>query len=425
MQGEGTELNRPAGGYVLVRIHDVCRVWAAYRTREIQLIDVRVWFACHELNARRCSLAAKRMPNFSLDEIHRLVGGVGGEHVRHALSRLQAAALLRFTVTEIDTSTSHAAEPIVSHAAAMLAQIPNAKRLLPIPRRLLRLLAGGVRRAVLATALGHLLRCVYVRKRAFHSTGACKSSWVARVFGVDERTVKSARTHLVALGILVRECSEQWYQNRFGGRVTVNLAWSPRPAGEGTRPMSTTGSPRPTRLSTTGTPPPESNKTLPSEYKNQKPRGDEATGCRRQGKSAEEKPPTLLAMTTADLSRPSRLAALFRQAVSAKLVTDSEHARLQFFAAAVHARVVGSRNPAGLFATLVRKGLWHFATNTDEDVARRQIGLLRTTIDVSGTQARAVSQGLKRRAGLTHTRELLQNLSAEWPSDMAKAVRMV
>ena len=189
--------------------------------------------------------------------------------------------------------------------------------------------------------------------------------------------------------------------------------------------MSTTGSPRPTRLSTSGTPPPESNKTLPSEYKNQKPRGDEATGCRRQGKSAEEKPPTLLAMTTADLSRQSRLAALFRQAVSAKLVTDSEHARLQFFAAAVHARVVGSRNPAGLFATLVRKGLWHFATNTDEDVARRQIGLLRTTIDVSGTQARAVSQGLKRRAGLTHTRELLQNLSTDWPSDMAKAVRMV
>jgi hypothetical protein len=371
MIGKGKEPQRPAGGYVLVRIDDVCRVWAAYRTRRIRLIDVRVWFACHEMVARRCTLADRRSPNFSHDEIHRLVGGVGGEHVRHALSRLRDAALLRFSTTQIDTTTTLAAEAIATQAAAMLALIPNAKRLLPIPRRLLRLCAGGVRQAVLATTLGHLLRCVYIRNRAFNSTGACKSSWVARVFGVDERTVKSARSHLVELGVLARECSEQWYQNRFGGRVTVNLAWSPHRAGEGRPAMSTTGSSHPTRPSTTGTPPPESDKPLPSEYKNQKPHRDEIAGCRGRGKFAEEKAPTLHALTAADLVRPPRLAALFRQAVSARLVEDSEHAQLQFFAAAVHARVVGSRNPAGLFAILVRKGLWHFATIADEDVARR------------------------------------------------------
>ena len=38
-------------------------------------------------------------------------------------------------------------------------------------------------------------------------------------------------------------------------------------------------------------------------------------------------------------------------------------------AAAEHARVIGTRNPCGLFVRLVRGGLLHFATCDDEDAA--------------------------------------------------------
>jgi hypothetical protein len=43
---------------------------------------------------------------------------------------------------------------------------------------------------------------------------------------------------------------------------------------------------------------------------------------------------------------------------------------LKFFSAAAHAVRVGRTNPAGLFATIVRKGLWSFVTSADEDIAR-------------------------------------------------------
>ena len=51
------------------------------------------------------------------------------------------------------------------------------------------------------------------------------------------------------------------------------------------------------------------------------------------------------------------------------LVTDSEGDRLKFVAAAEHARVIGTKNPCGLFVRLVRGKLWHFLTQGDEDAA--------------------------------------------------------
>jgi hypothetical protein len=64
---------------------------------------------------------------------------------------------------------------------------------------------------------------------------------------------------------------------------------------------------------------------------------------------------------------------LHRQAVTKGLVGPSEADRLKFCAAAEHARAVGTINPGGLFARLVRRGWWHFATQTDEDAASRRL----------------------------------------------------
>jgi hypothetical protein len=50
--------------------------------------------------------------------------------------------------------------------------------------------------------------------------------------------------------------------------------------------------------------------------------------------------------------------------------SDSE--RLTFLGLAEHARVVGSANPCGLFAALVRRQCWHFVTDSDEDAAHQR-----------------------------------------------------
>ena len=78
-------------------------------------------------------------------------------------------------------------------------------------------------------------------------------------------------------------------------------------------------------------------------------------------------------MKPEDLRDPARLLDLHAQAVAAGYISSSEADRLNFFAAANHARVIGSRNPPGLFVRIVRSGLWNFLTQDDEDVARVQL----------------------------------------------------
>jgi hypothetical protein len=78
-----------------------------------------------------------------------------------------------------------------------------------------------------------------------------------------------------------------------------------------------------------------------------------------------------------DLKDTGRLLELYEQAVALGLVTESEHDRLRFVAAAEHARVIGTKNPCGLFVRLVRGRLLHFVTYDDEVAAsvrlRRQL----------------------------------------------------
>ena len=78
-------------------------------------------------------------------------------------------------------------------------------------------------------------------------------------------------------------------------------------------------------------------------------------------------------MKPEDLRDPARLLDLHAQAIAAGYISQSEAERLNFFAAANHARVIGSRNPPGLFVRIVRSGLWSFCTQDDEEWARVQL----------------------------------------------------
>lgn len=82
-----------------------------------------------------------------------------------------------------------------------------------------------------------------------------------------------------------------------------------------------------------------------------------------------------------DLHSLSRLQALFRRAVAARLVAGSESGWFDFVGAAVHARRVADRNPAGLFASIVRRGQWLYITAADEEAARRWIRGIRRQME--------------------------------------------
>jgi hypothetical protein len=83
--------------------------------------------------------------------------------------------------------------------------------------------------------------------------------------------------------------------------------------------------------------------------------------------------PDLRHIVPGDLRDTGRLLDLYDQAIGQGLALPSEWGRLRFVAVAEHARVIGTKNPCGLFVRLVRDGLWHFATGNDEETASVRI----------------------------------------------------
>lgn len=355
MEGKG----KPHGGYVFVSATGLLATWWSYKAGIIQFRDVRAWLACHEAKARRCTLEKGRLPRFTEAEIGRLVGGVGGEHIRASIRRLKAATLLTWSETAIEFRDS--TEGMSLEAAEFVESVANHRRRIPVPRPLLRFLVGETRPVLVATALGHLLRCMYFRKGRCEPNGLCKASWIAEQFGVDERNVKAARKSLESLGVLLRTETPQLVMNRYGVSMRLNLDWSgPTPATP----------PRP-RQSTTKTPRPR--ETGISSFRrsgNQKLGTPSESGVRKRTSRGAN----LRRVHEADFRSSRRLNELFEEARSEGLVGRSESERLKFMAAAERAVRLGATNKPGFFVALVRRGLWHHLAAVDEDRGRRHLG---------------------------------------------------
>lgn len=366
---EANGRKKPDGGFVFLSVPQLSMSWWLYREGSIRLSDLRVYFACHELVSRRCDVDPKAVPSFGVEALKRLVGGPTSVALRQCVDRLESTGLLKFSRSSITFARTpgELAVTDLTGLHEMLGQIMNAKRKVPVPRRILRLIAGGARRGTIATVLGHLMRGLYYRDVLCVPGGACKASWVADVFRVDERSVTRARAELVSMGWLVPEEREQWYLNRFGWRYTIDLGWA---RGEVSDVPAESGLPDRGQLSTAELPAPRKDREpFPREgSSNQKP------GTGRSGFSkGEGREPSFAHVVPADLSDTARLLALFEDAERRKVTNGSEAARLRFVALAEHARAIGSRNPAGLFAHLGRHKLWHYATADDEEAARRRI----------------------------------------------------
>ena len=220
---------KPAGGFRFITVVQLCAAWWAYRHGQIRLLDLRVWFAAQEMVARRCRSGSGHSSYYRIDELARLVGQERG--IRSALTRLTALGLLTWSPQAIGFPSHPPPGPLALGVAAMLAQVPNHHRTVPVPRRLVRFLAGGCRRGVLATLLGHLLRCLYYRQGQCRAEGFCKAAWIAEVFEVSERAVRAARQTLEQLGIVERQALPWWARNAYGEKLRVNLLWE-QPHGE-------------------------------------------------------------------------------------------------------------------------------------------------------------------------------------------------
>src|SRR5437660_8759640 len=147
------QAKKPRGGFVFLTVQQLCLLWWAYRTRLIQLRDFRIWFAAQEMAARRCQMATGQVPTYTPGELHGLVGGVGGQHLRASLRRLDALGLLRWTSTTLTFATAPADLRQVLDLTGlhtMLRTIPHPQRRVPVSRHTIRLIAGGCRVTVLA-----------------------------------------------------------------------------------------------------------------------------------------------------------------------------------------------------------------------------------------------------------------------------------
>lgn len=96
-------------------------------------------------------------------------------------------------------------------------------------------------------------------------------------------------------------------------------------------------------------------------------------GSKGRAKAAAKPPPRLDDVRPENLAETGRLLDLHRQATARGLVGPSEADRLRFVAAAEHALAIGRGNPPGLFAYLIRGGLWRYLTREDEDRANARI----------------------------------------------------
>jgi len=392
---------KPIGGFVFLTVQQLCLVWWAYRIRLIQLRDFRVWFAAQEMVARRCQRAPDHVPDYTPQELHRLVGGVGGEHLRASLRRLDALGLLTWSNTTLTFATSPTDLRGLEDLAGfftMYQAIPNHHRRIPVPRQAVRLIAGGLKASVIATMLGHLLRCLYYREQRCVSGGWCKASWIAEVFDFDLRSIKAARKHLVDIGWLRTLHTPQILCNRWGTYTLISLSWTraalEHAAADRAAPPSSQ-SPPPSEFCTTGLPPlPKEDQEPLQELQHQQPAPpadaalaatplqsaaptpDGQTGVEQQAKdqtTSPTLPPTLQHIVPEDLRDTARLLTLFEQAQIQGLIGTSDSARLTFLATAEHACIIGSSNPCGLFAALIRRQLWHYVTDSDEDAASARL----------------------------------------------------
>lgn len=397
-------------GYKLVRASQLLSGIAAWNNQEITFRAFRVYLGCLELEAVR-EAARRSRPRRGRAKIARYLMSelskfTGFESVRKELRLLRTAGLVSFSEHAIEIAASTAA------GDELLPQLGSrgGKRMVPLPRKVIRFLAQSSKPAVVKTVIAYCLRGLNLeRSGEVRGAGTVKVSWVCKLCQLSERSTRSARAELIRLGWISKDTgSFQRKLNRDGAYFVIDTAWG--------CVRNRIAPPRPKNVR--GFAPPTEKPETPSDQKNQKLAECERSGFRETKETGRREPaksgngvmlpkeqmrsnrdrfeprasglnvrrnndadeslsrqsrPNLANVVASDLSNDARLLELYRQALKNDRVKPSEHSRLQFFAAAEHAKNLGQRNPCGLFSAIVRRGLWQVISQHDEERARQRL----------------------------------------------------
>lgn len=366
------------GGYVLMRSHAVLALWQSYTDGHIELLDVRTALA--EVEARHSAAAAwtqsggKRKARSTdlthpvdAERLRQLTGCSDARKTRRSLRRL--------------TNAGVSGDVLISRTGTPLPTIPRnlsgvADRPVPVPRRWLRELARSGTSAQIAVSLALLLRGSFYNRGVVRLGGTCSAAWIASVFGLDERTAKSARAELGRRGWVCVAESPVWHRQRYGMTFLLQVP----PVVEDAAGVP--GSPPRGVVNVPGLPPPKKNKNLPLRGAGNQ---DRPAGCpfgqagvplaATRPEPPSERAPTLTDIRLADLEVPRRTMALFVDAQRRGVIGNATADRLRFFTTVQHARGTGDR-PEALMASLARRRCWHYGTQADEDAARRVLAML-------------------------------------------------
>jgi hypothetical protein len=345
-------------GYKLIRADQLLAAFSAFDQQQITFRAFRAYFACHELVARReaaerTSLIKSRTPQrrFRREELHELVERGEGRPITRELKALKASGLLTFTESAIELAVSAS----LSVELLGLVGTRGTRRLIPVPRQVLKFLATCSRPALAKTIVAYLLRGLALdRSGQLRHKGTVKISWICELCRISERAARAARAELIRLGWITKDTgSVQRKLNRDGAYFVINTAW--RRVLKQSAPLGAQKSPQ--------IAPPRERQETPSDLKNQKPASRPGSGV-----LGTERKPDLRNIEQDDIKRLTRLRELYRQATEAGWIERGEAAFLNFTAAAVRA-TRSSGDSVRIFVSIVRGKLWHFITQEQEERA--------------------------------------------------------
>jgi hypothetical protein len=117
--------------------------------------------------------------------------------IKPALRRLQRAGLITFSEGEMVITT----EPLPGSEEPLEALRcgRSPRRPIPVPRAVLRFLAGNGRAALTKTILAYVVRGLSLCRvqGTVTSKGTVKISWIADTFGLSERAARYGRAELI------------------------------------------------------------------------------------------------------------------------------------------------------------------------------------------------------------------------------------
>lgn len=313
------------------------------------------------------------------------------------LCSLRTMGLLTFSETLIDSDAPRGCSGLMSLMGGR-----GGKRLVPVPRQVLKYLAKCNRPAVAKTVVAYLVRGLALERTGrIRSAGTVKISWICKLCQISERAARAARAELIRQGWITKDTgSFQRKLNRDGAYFVINPAW---------RRVVRRSAPLTPKNCTESAPPMKIPET-PYGSKNQKAARPQraaarlVTGVCEANEGNIHEAPSLRNIKPEDLKRLSRLKVLYAQATAANWLGRSEANLRNFIAAAVRAtRVEG--DPVRIFVGIVRKALWHHLTSADEE---RAIAALKRERDRQTAAAVvAVEPGLENGRGERCLRVLL------------------